>query len=79
MLKDEDIQYNNKKSCLYDLYDIYSGSFLVNHKGPIFIDERDVSNPKHDLVHRDNVVNSLLDAIRYCRSSKSFVIGLNGK
>lgn len=70
---------NSYKSNLYDLYDIYTGSFLKNHKGPIFVDERDVVDPRKDLIHRQVDVDALLDAIRYCRSSKSFVIGLNGE
>lgn len=64
------------KPNLYDLKDIYDGSFITNNNEIILVEERDID---YDLLDRTNAIKQLYDAIINSNPDNRFVISLEGK
>ena len=65
-----------KRNNLYDLKEIYEGTFETQTQTPIFISEKAVN---YDLLNRGGIINHLYRSISTCKSDSTFVIGLEGE
>ena len=63
------------KTNVVDLKDVYNNTFNYTKEGPILIEEADAG---YDLLNRGYLINWVVYSIQNCRSSQSFVIGLEG-
>lgn len=63
------------KTNVVDLKDVYNNAFNYTEDGPILIEEADAD---YDLLNRGHLINWVVYSIQNCRSSQSFVIGLEG-
>lgn len=64
-----------KASNLFDLKDIYEGTFDYSGDGPILLSEHDAD---YDILKRSFVINLLVSSIYSCCNDRSYVIALEG-